>query len=282
MISYPYQVGGTITRVIEGGGGDMPMVFVHGVSSYAHRWLHNVEAFASAGYRGYAIDLPGHGFATKDGTFDHSVSGYAAFLASFLDGIGADPAVLVGTSLGGHVVGALACRQPERVRSLIMVGSLGIVEVGSEVRQMIASAIMETDPDGIRRKLTRAHADPSLVTDAWVDEEVRINNSPGARETFERLAGYFRAKLDDDCVGAQLSSLSRRIPILLVWGERDRSVRLEVAEAAHRRLIGSRLAVIRGTGHAPYFERRDTFNGTVKDFMSGAFDAVPSADVIYR
>ena len=282
MISYPCLVGSTITRVIEGGGGSVPMVFVHGVSSYAHRWLHNVEAFASAGYRGYAIDLPGHGFATKDGAFDHSVPGYAAFLESFLDGIGTGPAVLVGSSLGGHIVGALACREPERVRSLVMAGSLGIVEVGADVRHMIANAILKTDADGIRQKLTRAHADPSLVTDAWVDEEVRINNSPGARETFERLAGYFSTKLDDDCVGADLASLSRRIPILLVWGERDRSVGLEVAEAAHRRLAGSRLAVIRGTGHAPYFERPDTFNGVVEDFLSGALDAFPAADIIYR
>ena len=282
MISYPYQVGSTITRVIEGVGGAVPMVFVHGVSSYAHRWLHNVEAFAPAGYRGYAIDLPGHGFATKDGAFDHSVPGYAAFLASFLDEIGTGPAVLVGTSLGGHVVGALACRQPERVRSLVMAGSVGIVEVGADVRRMIANAILKPDSDGIRQKLTRAHADPSLVTDAWVDEEVRINNSPGARETFERLAGYFTANLDDDCVGAELAALSRRIPILLVWGEWDRSLGLEVAEAAHRRLTGSRLAVIRGAGHAPYFERPDAFNGIVEEFLSGSLDALPSADIIYR
>jgi 2-hydroxy-6-oxonona-2,4-dienedioate hydrolase len=282
VISYPKHVGTTMTRVIEAGRGASPIIFVHGVSAYAHRWLHNLDAMGNAGHHGYAFDLPGHGFATKRGEFVHSVPAYAKFLRAFMDAISTRSAVLVGTSLGGHVVGAAACHAPERVHALVMVGSLGIVEVGATVRRLIASAIRNTGREGIRAKLQRAHADPSLVSDNWVEEDFQINNSYGAKETFERLARYIEKDLDEDCVGAPLARLSPRIPMLLVWGEKDRSVGLDVAVAAHKALPGSRLVVIADAGHAPYFERPLAFNSAVTDFLSGTLDNRAAGEVIYR
>lgn len=281
MISYPLQVGTTVTRVIESGSGSTPVIFVHGVSAYAHRWLRNLDELAGKTCRSYAFDLPGHGFASKDGTFDHSVPGYADFLDAFMDALETGPAILVGTSLGGHIAATLACRRPERVRALVLVGSLGITPAGTEVCRMIAGAILETGRDGIREKLVRAHANPALVTDEWIEEEFRINNSGGAREIFERLSRYIGAHLDEDCVGEALASLSRRFPILLAWGEHDRSVGMNIATAAHQLLAGSRLAVIRGAGHAPYFECPEKFNRVVGDFLSGALDESAPDGVIY-
>jgi 2-hydroxy-6-oxonona-2,4-dienedioate hydrolase len=282
VIAYPLQVGRTMTRVIEAGAGGVPVVFIHGVSAYAHRWLQNLEAIGAAGFHAYAIDLPGHGFASKAGAFDYSIAGYAEFVAAFMDTIGAQSAVLIGTSLGGHIAAAVACRNPERVHSLVLVGSLGLVEVGATIRQLIAGAILKTDRDGIRNKLQRAHADPSVASDDWVEEEFHINNSAGAKETFERLGRYIAADLDKDCVGAKLATLAWRIPTLLVWGEHDRSVGLAVATAAHDALPGSRLVVIEGAGHAPYFERPPTFNAVISEFLGGALDDCAAGDVIYR
>ncbi len=282
MISYPMRVGTTMTRVIEAGNGTTPTIFVHGVSAYAHRWLRNIDAIGSADRRSYALDLPGHGFAIKSPDFDHSVPGYAKFVEMFLDSIGATSSVLIGTSLGGHIVGTVACHAPGRVHALVLVGSLGIVEVGVAVRRLIANAILDTGMQGIREKLKRAHADPSVVSNEWIAEEFQINNSYGAKETFERLAAYFVMSLDEDCVGPDLAKLSSRIPILLVWGEKDQSVGLNVAMAAHEALPGSRLVIIVGAGHAPYFEKPLVFNGAVTDFLTGALDDCPTSDVIYR
>jgi pimeloyl-ACP methyl ester carboxylesterase len=282
VISYPARVGTATTRVIESRGSGVPIIFVHGVSAYAHRWLHNLGAVGTGDRHGYAFDLPGHGFASKGTEFDHSVPAYAEFLEAFMDTAGAKTAILVGTSLGGHIAATVACRAPHRVHALVMVGSLGLVEVGPTVRRMIADAILDTGRQGIRAKLQRAHADPSLVTDEWVEEEFQINNSHGAPETFECLARYIDTKLDEDCVGARLAKLVPRIPTLLVWGERDRSVGLDVAAAAHKTLPGARLVVIKDAGHAPYFERPSVFNKAVSDFLSGEFDNCSAGDILYR
>jgi 2-hydroxy-6-oxonona-2,4-dienedioate hydrolase len=282
VISYPIRVAGTMTRVIEAGTSGTPFVFVHGVSAYAHRWHQNLEPIAAGGHRCYAFDLPGHGFAAKGSEFEYTVPGYATFLTALMDTLDANPAILVGTSLGGHIAATVACRSPERLSALVLVGSLGIVAVGEAVRRLIANAILNTSSNGIREKLRRAHADASVVSDELVEEEFRLNNSYGAQETWERLAHYLQTRLDEDCVGEQLSRLCDRIPMLLVWGEMDRSVGLNVAAAAHRRIPGSRLVVIRGAGHAPYFERPLAFNRAMLDFLAGAFADTSAADTIYR
>jgi 2-hydroxy-6-oxonona-2,4-dienedioate hydrolase len=282
MISYPLTAGGTTTRVIEAGRGTSGLVFLHGVTAYAHRWNRNLEGFAAAGYRACAFDLPGHGFATKDAGFTYSVPGYAAFLGTFLDAMNLEAPALVGTSLGAHIAALFACRNPDRVRALILVGALGLVPVGETIRQAIATAILDSSRAGLRTKLQRAHANPNIVTDDWIEEEFHINNSAGAKQTFEQLGAYIAQSLDDDCVGATLASLVRRIPTLLVWGEHDRSVGLAVAKTAHAALPGTRLVVIRNTGHAPYFERPDAFNTALTTFLTGGFDAVPPDEVIER
>jgi pimeloyl-ACP methyl ester carboxylesterase len=281
MITYPLQVAGITTRVLEAGGG-VPLVLVHGVGARADRWQRTIEPLARGGYHVYAIDLPGHGFATKGDGFDYSVPGYVDFLAAFLKEVEAERPVLVGTSLGGHIVAALTCRQPDAVRELVLVGSLGLRPLGPEARERMRTGIVNTTPEGIKGKLLRVLHDPALVTPDWIEEEFRINNSAGAAEAFRRLADYFGDRIDDDLVGSRLVGIAPKVPILLVWGAEERSVALSIGEAAHAMLPGSRLVVIAATAHAPYFEKADAFNGVVLDFLAGSPGRYRAPEVSYR
>ena len=58
-------------------------------------------------------------------------------------------------------------------------------------------------------------------------------------------------------------------PTLLVWGERDALVPPSVAERLRVALPDSRLALMRGVGHTPMWERPGEFNQLVLDFLSG-------------
>ena len=100
-LSYPLGAAGVTTRVIEAGEGDRPVVFLHGVGARADRWQRTLPAFAKAGFHCYAIDFPGHGFATKGHGPDYGTPGFAHFVAGVLDALGLEHPALVGTSLGG-------------------------------------------------------------------------------------------------------------------------------------------------------------------------------------
>lgn len=282
MIQYPLGAAGTLTRVLEAGHGDNTMLLVHGVGARADRWRLNLEGLAEAGYHPYAIDLPGHGLAEKGDRFDHSVPNYAAFARAVLDEVGADRAYLVGTSLGGHVLATVACEIPERVAGLVLVGTLGMAPIGSAARARTAGLIGDTSPEMVDRKLHSVIHDDSLVTAEMHREEVRVNNSPGAAEAFGRVSDYFANRIDDHVVGERLAALGDRFGVLLVWGREDQGFPLAMGEAAHELLRGSRLAIVDGAAHAPYFERPDTFNAIVAQFFAGRLGEEPLDGVELR
>jgi 2-hydroxy-6-oxonona-2,4-dienedioate hydrolase len=267
LSAYPRDVNGVATRVLEAGSAGMPVVFVHGAGGRADRWAHNLEALAAAGFHAYAIDLPGHGFAVKGPGVACSVPACRDFLGGFLDSIGAARAALVGTSLGGHVVAAYTAGNPDRVKAVVLAGSLGLVPVGEQTRLRVQAGLADQTLEGVRAKLQRLLGEPALVTPEMVDEDVRINNSPGAKESFSALGRYVAARLDDDVVGAQLAAA--RVSTLLIWGEQDQSVPLDIGRAAARLMPKARLIVLPGAGHAPYLEKPETFNRAVIEFLSG-------------
>ncbi len=272
MLEYPWQVDGALTRVLEAGGEGVPTVLLHGVGARADRWRENIDPLADAGLHVFALDLPGHGFATKGAGFDdYSVSGYAKFLKRFLDSIGADRAVLIGTSLGGHIAARLTCEAPERVAALVMVGTLGLVPLGEEGCDQLAASLADTSEDGIRAKLARVIHDPALVTPEWVRAEARINSSPGAQESFAALGAYFREQSNQDIVADCLIALERPPEMLLVWGREDEIVPRAIGEQALEMLGGrATLRMIDSTSHAPYFESPAEFNNIVTSFLQTA------------
>ena len=270
MIQYPAAVNGVLTRVLAAGSGDDHLVLVHGVGARCDRWSRNVDVLAAAGWNVHAFDLPGHGLAQKGDGPDYSVPGYARFVDGFLDLIEAETAVLVGTSLGGHTVATLACDRPERVRALVLVGSIGLIPWGAERRAATRGRLRDASADSIANKLRLLVYDQDLVTDDWLREEFLINNSPGAAESFVAISDYIADHIDDDVVGPRLAGLQSGPPVLLIWGEEERAVPLETGRAAHRLIGGSELAVIGSASHAPYFERPEEFNRLLLEFLDRA------------
>jgi 2-hydroxy-6-oxonona-2,4-dienedioate hydrolase len=267
VLAYPLGVGGQVTRVLECGTGERTVVMVHGLGARADRWARNLQAAAGAGCRVFAADFPGHGFAEKRGAFPHGVPGYRDFLVELLDTLEIDRAVLVGTSMGGHVSAAFACEHPRRVAGLMLVGATGLFPLGDEGRMRLATRARDRTPAGIEMKMKTVMLDPALATPEFVAEETRINNSPGADEVFEVLSRYFADQLDRDVVGPRLAALSPRPPIELVWGAQDRSVPLAVGREAQRLLAPAPLHVIEDAAHAPYFEQPDQFNNLLTSFL---------------
>lgn len=282
MFSYPARVLEWDTRVLQSGTSGDPIVLVHGTGARSDRWVRNIDALSKSGYRVYALDLPGHGFARKGAGFDYSVPGYSAFLGAFLEAMDIESAVLAGTSLGGHVVASYACAHPERVRSIVLCGSMGLVPIGPEACGRVARGAKNQSYEGIRDKLHRVFLDASLVTEELVLEDERINNSPGAKEAFDKLSDYIATRLDADAVAERLAETKPSSSTLLVWGQEDKTVPLAFGQAANKLIPGSRLVVFEGTAHAPYFERADDFNRVMLDFLAGELGAYRAEGVHYR
>lgn len=267
MITYLAAADGLQTRVLDVGSGPA-IVFVHGLGARADRWRQNLAPLAKAGYRCLAIDLPGHGFASKTADFDFSVPACGAWLAAVLEQLGLSRYVVVGTSLGGFIGAYMACRWPERVRKLALVGTLGIVPVGEAARDAISARFGTVSREGITRKLSTVLFDSSLVTPEWIEEEWRINNSLGAQDAFARIADYIKHRIDDDVVGQALAArVAQGFPVAMIWGQEDLAVKLEVGHHARAVLQPQVYEEIPETGHGPYLEKPAVFNRMLLDFL---------------
>ena len=270
IISYPFAAGEALTRVIESGSGDRAVIFIHGLGARADRWAANLEAVAAAGHHCYALDLPGHGFAGKSTDYDYGVPAFAGFVKDFADAAGIDRAALIGTSLGGHVCGMFACDNPDRVTAVALVGSVGIIPIGPEASNIVRDNVKNTTREGIAGKLQLVFAKKSIISEALIDEEFRINNSPGAVAAFDRLGDYIAERIDDDNVGDRLADLAASKPMLLIWGEEDAAVPLAIGLKASEKIAGAELVRIPGAGHVSYIEAPHLFNRTIIEFLDGA------------
>jgi pimeloyl-ACP methyl ester carboxylesterase len=267
MITYPVEVAGTLTRIIEAGAGPA-VLLVHGLGTRADRWRITMDKLAVGGRRVIAFDLPGHGFARKGPGFDYSVPGYADFISKLLDVLNLDRVALVGASLGGHAATFVAARMPDRMESLTLVGSTGLTVLGAEARLQTSGLLVDMSREAIRARMQRGLRNLALITDELVEEDFRINNSPGAAVSFRALGDYFANKIDDHTILDRLAELDGRIPLLLVWGTEDAAVPLSVAESVVARLKATQFVKMTGTAHNPYMDKPDEFCRAVLEFFA--------------
>ena len=97
------------TLTAEEPGGD-PVVLVHGFGGDKNSWLFVQQPLAEH-HAVHALDLPGHGASDKE-VGDGSLASLADTVVGFLDALGISRAHLVGHSLGGAVVAAVARSTP--------------------------------------------------------------------------------------------------------------------------------------------------------------------------
>lgn len=105
----------------EYGAGDRWVVLVHG--QLMPRRMHQplARAIASAGFHVVTVDLLGHGRSDRPvDPKEYSMTAFGEQVVALLDHLGAEQAVVGGTSLGANVALEVADTAPSRVRGLLL------------------------------------------------------------------------------------------------------------------------------------------------------------------
>ena len=234
------QVAGhRVHYLAEGPAAGPVVVLVHGLGGHSEQWLNLSAYLVKAGYRVYIPDLPGYGRSEKPADFSYSVHDEAEAVVGFFDALGLKQVDLGGWSMGGGIVQHVAYRHPERVRRLMLFASIGIKQAPTfDVRLFMPSTPAELDqlnallmpnppkaPDFVARDLLRISQER-----AWVIQRALDSMSTG-----------------QDATDSLLPQL--KMPVLIVWGDKDRIIPLNQGETMHRLVPQSELDVITGCGH---------------------------------
>ena len=89
---------------------------LHGRWGRGETWIDFIRRYGGR-YRVIAPDLRGHGLSDKP-LAKYTAQEMAADMAALLDRLGVERAIVVGHSMGGHVAGWLAAKEPSRVRAV--------------------------------------------------------------------------------------------------------------------------------------------------------------------
>lgn len=231
------------------------VLLVHGLGGSTYSWRHTAPALAAEGCRVVAVDLPGFGWSDRRPGLDHTPEGRAALLWALLDQ--ADPGQkwhLVGHSMGGAAVAAMALQNPLRVESITLAAGALYPH-----RSAFARAAMALPPvhqwvkvlaprlflgrAKVSQMLTRAYGRPPL------EEEIDAYHLPFTVAGSDTVLADLFASPSSLTGPALLAGLD--IPVLLLWGENDSVVPLEQGERLAADIPGATLSVIPGHGHCP-------------------------------
>jgi pyruvate dehydrogenase E2 component (dihydrolipoamide acetyltransferase) len=194
-----------------------PVVLVHGFGGDKNSWLF-VQQPLSETHTVHALDLPGHGASGKD-VGDGSLATLAGTVLGFLDALGISRAHLVGHSLGGAVIAAVAKAEPGKVASLTLLAPAGYgAEADAEYLRGFAAASSRRE---LKPLLGRLFADESLVTRQLVDDLLRYKRLDGVDKA---LAAVLNTLLDGDRQALDTRALLAGVdvPVTVVWGSSDR------------------------------------------------------------
>jgi len=268
------RVGGRFVHYQVSGAPDSPpVVMLHGIARSLDDFTDQHEQLSDT-YRVYSVDLAG--FGESDPLPGKStLPAIADVVAGFLDEVGETrPAHLVGNSLGGAVAMLLALRYPDRVRSLVLVGSAGFGrEVTIALRILtvrpLARLLLRPSRAGVRRMEQAIFRDRGFVTEARVERALALARRPhGARVLLDlvRSLGTFRGVRRPWRDAVIAATATAAVPTLVVWGSHDLILPAAHLEAAKRLLPHAGTYLFDNTGHMPQIERAAEFAQLIKDF----------------
>jgi len=247
------------------------VVFIHGWASSSRMWARELEAFGGQ-YRCLALDLPGHGRSSKPSLQWYSLPNFVCVTHEFIHALHAQPACLVGHSLGGSIAVDYALRYPEDVDALVLVNPVITGQLQFNLRWMYRPGPSRMIVSLTRRVWPRlaARLQQSLAANRlpFVPEGyLRRNLEDLTQATADSLLGSARAAHND--LSLRLDEV--RVPTLVVVGRRDRTVPPEDGRLAARRIPGARLVEL-PTDHHPGDEAPEAFVQALREFV----DQLPS------
>jgi pimeloyl-ACP methyl ester carboxylesterase len=283
---------GTELAVRAAGPEDAPaLLFAHGFSLDMTTWYYQWGEFSDR-YRCILFDARAHGRSPKPASGDYSLLAMGQDLKSVLDAtVPERPAVLVGHSMGGMAIVAMAQEHPEvfgeRVVGTVLTdtavsdlltevfGSLG-VQAGAALRRLgsrLASRVESADR--VWRGIRRYGADLSFLV-AW-----GTNFGPGASPS---LVEYVTRLAQDAPVEVWIHTLQDlldldlrealehvTVPTLIIVGERDLVTPKTGAQALRDALPDARAVAIGGAGHVAMMERHRVWNELVDEHLERVF-----------
>jgi pimeloyl-ACP methyl ester carboxylesterase len=231
-----------------------------------HAWVESSACFdrllqqVPPTLRVFAMDQRGHGDADKPAN-GYALVNFADDVEAFMDVVGLQSAVLLGSSSGGYVAQQVAVQVPDRVDGLVLVGAPRSLQGRPAFADEVDRLTEPVDPRWVEESLTwfpRYHH----VPDWYIKDRIRDGLRVPAHIWKAALTGLTTAVPPSE-------SGTITAPTLIIWGERDELLPLQNRYLLAAAISGSRLIAYEDTGHLVLWEQPERVVRDLADFVAG-------------
>jgi deazaflavin-dependent oxidoreductase (nitroreductase family) len=218
------------------GAGD-PVLLLHGFPVTRALWAGVAPRLAEAGHRVLAPDLVGYGESEPAPGLGVGMASQARWMLELLDRLGIARAAVVAHDVGTAAAQLMLVRAPERIRALVLMDGVH----GREWAMEAVASIQAWDPQQASRLapvLVRRLGRPLRGLLAVYEGE----------EGGRRLIRAARDLDPGETAGLQDALAARRVPALVLWGDRDPFFPVDTVARPLAELLGADLRVLPG-GH---------------------------------
>jgi pimeloyl-ACP methyl ester carboxylesterase len=278
------------------GGSPLTIVFIHGYALNLDCWHFQRAAFRGL-VRTVFYDQRSHGRSGRGAVAEGTVDQLGRDLKGVLDAVVPDgPVVLVGHSMGGMTIVALAEQYPElfgdKVAGVALISTTaGGLDPARLIFPMVPSRLSAGITGSTIRTLARGHravdgvrrlgrSIATVVTDAYAfgDEVppsyVEFVDDMLSATPFQVVAEFFPGfrELDKfDHVGVLAA-----VPTTIICGTADRLTSIGHSRKLHSRIPGSTIVECEGAGHMVILERHGQVNASLDQLLAAASSAAGS------
>ena len=253
------------------------VLLVHGFIGSTFCWRENIDPLTNQGYEVVAVDLPGFGYSDRNLHVNQSQSNRARILWDFLTAIDKNDSSrwnIVGHSMGGGTAEAMSLMKPERIQSLTIVdgmvfirnknltGSFVLMTRMKEYNKVLVAITKKKmiDFDKLQKIVKKLYG--YTPDSAVVKGYLKPLQMEGSAECILNI--FANAREIQHLHSDSLSVL----PILVIWGKEDRTIRLRSAKKFKRSVPTIDLKIIPGARHSPMETHSAIFNGYLLEFLN--------------
>jgi pimeloyl-ACP methyl ester carboxylesterase len=249
------DVDGTRIHYRDEGNKNGPcVVLLHGILSSLHTWDEWVLTLSSR-FRIVRLDLPGFGLTGPCSSSEaYSSQYYVSILHKFLSRLEIDKSSVVGNSLGGWIAWRFAIEYPHSTQKIILLNAAGYnlsrlpIILKAAGLPLIGFLLSKVTPKWLVRQVVKSVYGNSKNFDTQIIERYRdLHLREGNRQAFRQIA---RQIGEDDVEGIR----NIKVPTLILWGDKDRWIRVEDAFRFKEDIPHAELKVYPGVGHVPMEE----------------------------
>ncbi|HET7587441.1 MAG TPA: alpha/beta hydrolase [Gammaproteobacteria bacterium] len=254
---------------VQDWGSGQPIVFLAAWTLDSNVWGSHIAALTAQGFRCIAPDRRGHGRSDAPG-IGYDLDTLAEDLAAIIEFLDLTNVVLVAHSLGSI----------EAVRYCVGYGSKRITRLVLVAPPTPYLTKTDDNPDAVPRTAIEAHLKaitknfPKWIADnegSFFERDTPSETRSWIKNMMLKVPLPIALACQKTIAAADLRADLKKIacPTLIVQGDKDASVALEITGAKTAQLIeNSKLVVYRGATHALILNRQEQFIADVMDFIN--------------